>query len=358
MIEIKLEKSIWIVLVFIFTNAFYSQNNVKQNLKTFTVRGNIKSDITDNFAYLYYNDIQDSVKIINKQFEFKGSVKDTVVAKIYLPSAANAPQFYLENNTINISVSVDKTVKDGKSIQTMHIDTIKGSHSLELQKQYLNFYKSNSGKKDFNSLLYSELTVFFTKHRTHPFSGAILAELAFMNPILNKQQLTKLYSILDLSKQDDQYLKLYQKGIEKLDVYAVGKPFLDFKLPNQDGNLINLKDYKGKIVLIDFWASWCAPCRKKNPELISLKQQFENADFEIIGISRDKNKKQWISAIAKDKLEWTNLLDEDQKMENSMGIENIPYNYLLDEKGIILGVNLPVEKITQILTDKVKTQKS
>lgn len=351
----KLKTAKWMLLIFIFINAaIYSQNTAK----TFIIKGNIKGDNTNDFAYLYYKDIQDSVKIINKQFEFKGSVKDTAVAKIYLPSAVNAPQFYLENNTINISVSVDKTIKDGKSIQTMHIDTIKGSYSLELQKQYLNFYKSNSTKKDFNSLLYSELNVFFTKHRSHPFSGAILAELAFINPILNKQQLTKLYSILDISKQDDQYLKLYQKGIEKLDIYAVGKPFLDFKLPNQNGNLIDLKDFKGKIVLVDFWASWCAPCRKKNPELMSLKQQFSNADFEIIGISRDKNKKQWISAIAKDKLEWTNLLDEDQKMENTMGIENIPYNYLLDEKGIILGVNLPIEKIAQILNDKIKAQKS
>ncbi|RZJ52859.1 MAG: AhpC/TSA family protein [Flavobacterium sp.] len=351
----KLKTAKWILLIFIFANtALYSQKAANPNLKTFTIKGNIKGDITDNYAYLYYNDLQDSVKIINQQFEFKGTVKDTVVARIYIQSAANAPQFYLETSVINLNISVEKIVKDGKSIQTMHIDTITGSHSLELQKQYLNFYQANSAKKEFATLLYSELKVFFSKHRTHPFTGAILAELALVNPILSKQQLTVLYSLLDITKQDDQYLKLYQKGIEKLDVYAVGKPFLDFKLPNQDGNLISLKDYKGKIVLIDFWASWCAPCRKKNPELIVLKQQFANTNFEIVGISRDKNKKQWISAIAKDKLDWANLLDEEQKMENSMGIENIPYNYLLDEKGIILGVNLPVEEIRKMLSDNIK----
>ncbi|MEN2399050.1 redoxin domain-containing protein [Flavobacterium sp. MC2016-06] len=321
------------------------------------MRGTVKGDITDDFAYLYYNDIQDSVKIVNKQFEFKGTVNDTVVAKIYLQSAANAPQFYLENNNIALNISVEKILKDGKSIQTMHIDSIKGSYSLELQKQYLNFYQSNTSKKDFSKLLYSELTVFFNKHRTHPFSGAILAELALVNPILNKEQLTTLYSILDTTKQDSQYLNLYKKGIEKLDTYAVGKPFLDFELQNQNGNTVHLKEYKGKIVLIDFWASWCAPCRKKNPELIDLKQQFAAANFEIIGISRDKNKKQWISAIAKDKLDWVNLLDEDQKMENTMGIENIPYNYLLDEKGIIIGVNLDLKDIKQILSDVTKKQK-
>jgi peroxiredoxin len=348
-------KNLKLMLFFVALNTtIYSQNKADRTIKTFTLKGSVKGDFTDSFAYLYYGDIQDSVKIENKQFEFKGSVKDTVVAKIYLPSAANAPQFYLENNSMTINISVDKALKDGKSIQTMHIDTVIGSYSSQLQREYLNFYKSNSGKKDFSSLLYSKLTAFFSKHRSHPFSGAILAELALINPILDKQQLTSLYSILDIFRQDNQYLQLYKRGIEKFDTYAVGKTFLDFKLPDQNGNLVGLQNYKGKIVLIDFWASWCAPCRKKNPELIGLKQQFASQDFEIIGISRDKNKKQWTDAIAKDHLTWTNLLDQDQKMENTMGIENIPYNYLLDEKGIIMGVNLTADEIRQKVSNSIK----
>ncbi|MFC0776835.1 redoxin domain-containing protein [Flavobacterium sp. HJSW_4] len=350
-------KSIKLLLLLATLNAsLYGQNTSDPTIKTFTIKGNVKGEITDNFAYLYYGDIEDSVKIENKQFEFKGFTKDTVVAKIYLPSAVNAPQFYLENSAINISISVDKALKDGKSIQTMHIDSVKGSYSSELQKEYLNFYQANAGKKDFNKLLYQKLTVFFNSHRSHPFSGAILAELALINPILDKQQLTGLYSILDILRQDSQYLKLYKRGIEKFDTYAVGKPFLDFKLPDQNGNLVGLEKYKGKKVLIDFWASWCAPCRKKNPELIGLKQQFASDDFEIIGISRDKNKKQWLAAIAKDQLNWANLLDQDQKMENKMGIDNIPYNYLLDEKGIIIGVNLSAEEIRKTVSDSLKNK--
>jgi len=350
-------KTLKLILFFVALNtSIHSQTTADRTVKAFTLKGSVKGDVTDSFAYLYYGDIQDSIKIENKQFEFKGSVKDTVVAKIYLPSAANAPQFYLENNAITINISVDKALKDGKSIQTMHIDTVKGSYSSELQKEYLNFYKSNVGKKDFSKLLYSKLASFFSRHRSHPFTGAILAELALINPILDKQQLTALYSILDISRQDSQYLKLYKKGIEKFDTYAVGKPFLDFKLPDQNGNLIGLEKYKGKIVLIDFWASWCAPCRKKNPELIGLKQQFASDNFEIIGISRDKNKKQWVAAIAKDQLNWTNLLDQDQKMEDTMGIENIPYSYLLDEKGIIIGVNLTAEEIRKTVSDSLKSK--
>jgi len=198
------------------------------------------------------------------------------------------------------------------------------------------------------------LASFLKQHRIHPFSGAILAELAMVNPILNKKELSTLYALLDVTKQADQNLSLFKKGIDRLGTYAVGKPFVDFELPDQNGAMVNIRKFNGKFVLIDFWASLCGPCRKKSPELIELKQQFAAGNFEIIGISIDKNKKQWNAAIAKDKLDWVNLLEQDQKIENSLGIENIPYNYLIDEKGIIIGINLSSTEIMNILSANIK----
>ncbi|WP_456311647.1 redoxin domain-containing protein [Pseudomonas shirazensis] len=355
MIKIALTHIRWVLSIFILgTASLYSQNNLKNNPGMFKIQGSIKGDIADKFAYIYYNNVEDSVKIVNNNFEFKGVVKDTVSAQIYIKSAENAPQFYLENSNIDIQISINKSDKDGKSVQTMHIDQIKGSHSSQIQEEYLNFYQFNAGKKDFNNLLYAKLTVFLKQHRSHPFSGAILAELAMVNPVLSKKELNTLYSVLDIAKQNDQYLTLFKKGIDRLGTYAVGKPFLNFELPDQNGSLVDIKKFSGKIVLIDFWASWCAPCRKKSPELIALRQQYSGTNFEIIGISRDKNIKQWTAAIEKDKLDWINLLDQDQKIENSIGIENIPYNYLIDEKGIIIGINLSPTEISKILSANTK----
>ncbi|MBF4519459.1 AhpC/TSA family protein [Flavobacterium sp. ANB] len=355
MIKFKIKAAKWTLSIFIFATAcLYSQNISKSNLSIYKIHGTIKGDITDKFAYLYYNNVEDSVKIVNNNFEFKGTLSDTVSAQVYIKSAENAPQFYLENNNIDIQISANKVNKDGKSVEIMHIDGIKGSHSSEIQQEYLNFYQLNSGKKDFNKVLYSKLTVFLKKHRSHPFSGAILAELAMVNPILSKKELNTLYSALDITKQTDQDLRFFKKGIDRLGTYAVGKPFLDFELPDQNGTLVHLNKFNGKIILIDFWASWCAPCRKKSPELIALKQQYLATNFEIIGISRDKNSKQWNAAIEKDKLDWINLLDQDQKIESSLGIENIPYNYLIDEKGIIIGINLSTTEISKILSANTK----
>jgi len=355
MINITQKSLKWTLSVLIFaTTSLYSQPKLKSNLSVYKIHGSIKGDITDKFAYLYYNNVEDSVKIVNNIFEFKGAINDTLTAQIYIKSAENAPQFYLENNDIDIQISVKSVDKDGKAIETMHIDEIKGSRSSEIQQEYLNFYQLNSGKRDFNQLLYAKLAIFLKQHRSHPFSGAILAELAMVNPILNKKELSTLYAHLDVTKQTDQNLRLFKKGIDRLGTYAVGKPFVDFELPDQNGAMVNIRKFNGKFVLIDFWASWCGPCRKKSPELIELKQQFAAGNFEIIGISIDKNKKQWNAAIAKDKLDWVNLLDQDQKIENSLGIENIPFNYLIDEKGIIIGVNLSSTEIINILSANIK----
>lgn len=336
------------------TSAIHGQNISKENKGNYKIHGSIKGDITDKFAYLYYNNVEDSVKIVNNNFEFKGISNDTVSAQVYIKSAENAPQFYLENNNIEMQISVNKVNKDGKYVETMHIDDIKGSRSTQIQAEYLNFYKLNSGKKDFNKLLYSKLTVFLKKHRNHPFSGAILAELAMIKPILSKKELNTLYSLLDITKQTEQDLKFFKKGMDRLGTYGVGTPFIDFALPDQNGSLVDFKIFNGKFVLIDFWASWCGPCRKKSPELIALKQQFAGANFEIVGISIDKNKEQWTVAIAKDKLDWVNLLDQDQKIKTSIGIENIPYNYLIDDKGIIIGINLSATEIEKILSANTK----
>jgi peroxiredoxin len=334
----------------------FGQKKTKINVpKLYVLSGTIKGDINDNgYAYLYYNDKKDSTKIIDKKFEFKGSIKDTLLAQIGISLAANAPQFYLESSKITIQLSANEVVKNGTSVQNLHLDAISGSRSFGISEEYKNFYQSNAGKKDFNKLLYSKLSSFIHKHRSHPFSGAILAELALVNPILTKKELNQLYALLDVNKQNAQNLALLKKGIEKLDDYGVGKPFLDFNLPDQKGNMVHLKDYRGKLILIDFWASWCKPCREKNPELRALNEEFRSRNFEIIGISSDQNKKQWSGAIAKDQLTWMNVLDEGQIFKNSLGIEYIPYNYLIDEKGIIIGVNLQLAELKQILNDRKK----
>lgn len=127
-----------------------------------------------------------------------------------------------------------------------------------------------------------------------------------------------------------------------------GDSLPNFELKNSEGVLINLASLKGKTVLVDFWASWCAPCRVANKKLAPLYNQYKNNNFEIVGISLDTDKTKWRNAIQKDKLAYQQLIDPkgfDAKSAVLFGVDELPNSYLFDTSGILVAINPTVEEI-------------
>jgi peroxiredoxin len=122
-----------------------------------------------------------------------------------------------------------------------------------------------------------------------------------------------------------------------------GMPAPEIRLPDTSGMAVSLQAMKGKVVLVDFWASWCRPCRENNPALVDLYQKFNGKDFEILGVSIDKSKADWLRAIRNDGLTWPQVLDPggwDAQSTANYGVEAIPASFLIDKQGVIRGVDL------------------
>ena len=134
----------------------------------------------------------------------------------------------------------------------------------------------------------------------------------------------------------------------------IGSNAPDFSLPNTEGKVIHLSDFRGKYLFLDFWASWCLPCRKENPAFVKIYEQFRSQNFEMLGISFDKKKDNWIKAIASDELKWPQVSDLkyfDSDMIELYNIVNVPTTILLDPEGKIIGMNLHAQELEKLLEE-------
>ena len=120
---------------------------------------------------------------------------------------------------------------------------------------------------------------------------------------------------------------------------AVGTAAPDIKLPDTKGKSIKLSSLKGKVVVLDFWASWCGPCRRSIPDLKTIYQKYKDKGLEVYAVSLDTEKKDWEKAITEDATSWLHVIDMDNAVAKKWKIEYIPNTYLLDKNGNVVSVN-------------------
>lgn len=321
----------------------------------------------------------DSAKVLDGKFSFKGNVNEPAIHFIEVEKIQGKIALILENGKISVAVDKDSLQKSkiGGTQNNLELQSFNVS-AMKVQSKMMAFQKVNAEKmttaqtkkdtvvinglmKEFNKFQDEmiALTVGFPESHPKSFLSVLFVDNMFNAPEVDIQKIKKTYALLDKSLKTTKAGLLVEKKIGNFKTLSTGNEAPAFSAPNPEGKMISLKESLGKVTIIDFWASWCGPCRKENPNVVNLYKDFHDKGLNIISVSLDKDLVKWKEAIAKDNLTWThvsNLKFWDDPIAVLYNIKSIPATLILDEKGNIIARDLRGEelrtKISSLLTKK------
>ncbi|HYX05960.1 MAG TPA: TlpA disulfide reductase family protein [Bacteroidales bacterium] len=331
---------------------------------SFTINGTV-SNLDSGMVYLQnYTDGSmktiDSSAITNGNFKLAGSVDLPELYYIQINNNRRRVPFFAENSNITVNLntdSLDKTVITGSKSQAVFDEYQKGSSSYnEKMQPYVDQYYAARAIKDETKMQQAEASIdsintlqteyakkFVINHPNSVVAPYILnRELSYT---MDAGELDSITSLFDTTLNNSVYTKDLKKHIAVLKSVEVGQPAPDFSMATPDGDSLSLSSLKGeyKYLLIDFWASWCPPCRAENPNVVAIYNDYHKKGFDVLGVSFDKKKEPWLKAIENDHLAWHHVSDLsywNNAAGKLYGIRSIPSNVLLDSNGIIIAKNL------------------
>lgn len=316
--------------------------------------------------------VVDSAVVFNAKFTMQGKVDAPEVYFLEVDGVTGSVIFMLENSEINVDINKENITEskiEGSESNQSFLDFQVGMLKIrEEGTQVMASYRKvklpeEAAKKD---SLTKELEKLGERLRDHPvnfikdnndsYFSLSLVELESSESRTNIVGLRESYRNLTprlretvKGKRIGEKLEKFYEDFKKIEHLEVGNVAPNFEAPTPNGDIVSLNELRGKVTIIDFWAAWCGPCRKENPNVVRIYEKYHDQGLEIIGVSLDGHsrqqnpKKAWLDAIEKDKLTWnhvSNLKYFNDPVAQLYNISSIPATYILDSTGIIVDKNL------------------
>ena len=295
----------------------------------------------------------------NGSFEFTGNVSEPTGAYIMVIGQRGAIPFMLENANITVNAGqagLTVTGSEGQKIydQFMAINTTTQQEAMKLQQEY-QAANGDQAKMQAVQEAYAKLMTDAQAKETelikaNPDSYVSTFVIVSGMGQMEYEQLKERYNLLGEKAKASAQGKAIAAQIAKLESTAIGQIAPNFTITTPEGESISLYDIKGKVKLIDFWASWCGPCRGENPHVVEIYKEYHPKGLEIFGVSLDNNKEAWVKAIADDGLVWkhgSDLKGWQSAPAQLYSVSGIPHTVLLDENNKIIAKNLRGDELKQ-----------
>jgi peroxiredoxin len=183
---------------------------------------------------------------------------------------------------------------------------------------------------------------------------AILRPSIAVSETVNEELFFHLAEAYQKEFPSSKLITALKERVAKLSQFKIGANIPEIELPNAQNQKIKLSSLKGKYVLVDFWASWCSPCRAENPNVKRLYQQYKGKGFEVLGVSIDQKREDWQKAIKEDEITWLQVLDQNSAVAQQFNVRAIPTTFLIDKNGVIIAKNLRGERLEEKLAELMK----
>jgi peroxiredoxin len=357
-------------IILLIAVAFLMSCNSRKD--QFTIKGHVAGTDT-GMVYLQKFDTGqwltvDSIRLEKGSFNFTGKVDLPEMWHIALQEKEIYVPLFVENGAIEVTIypdSIEKSTVEGSPTHDVYEQYLASVEpvNLEMEKVYGDWkaarsagdtaamVKADSVSTVLDAKMKELLKAFIVSNGKSVVAPYLVTRNSWQFEL---PELEEIASTFDTSLSKSQYAGTVRKRIEILQSVAIGQIAPDFTMNDSLGNPISLSSLKGKVLLVDFWASWCGPCRAENPNVVKAYKAFSKKGFDILGVSFDQNREKWLKAVKTDQLTWHHVSDLKgwgNAAGKLYGVNSIPASVLLDKDMRIVARNLRGEELIAKLTE-------